>query len=96
MAEMLTRDQIDTILEGMTGADLVDQMGDSSKPALIGPNAFDAAAKRQGIVNGQRAMELVSVQDFAYLAGRIAEVINLDGPKADTPDESQPSAFTGE
>ena len=87
MAEMLTREQIDSILEGMTGADIVDQFGDNVPTAKIGTNAFDAAAARQGITNGTRAMELVHVQDFGYLANKLNEVINLDGPKADQPEE---------
>lgn len=95
MTDMLTREQIDSIIEGMTGADIADQLG-ADKPAQIGPKAFDSAAKRQGAVNGKRAMELVDIKDFQYLAEKLNEVMSLDGPKADQPEGSPPSADTGE
>lgn len=97
MAERLTREQIDTVLEGMTGADLIEHIGDGQTGgAKIAGNAFDSAAARMGITNGVRAMELVGVADFQYLVTKLTEVMALDSPKAEQEASSQDSANTGE
>lgn len=95
MADKLTRDQIDFVLDNMTGADLIEHVGDGSGGAKIAGNAFDATAARLNMTNGTRAMELVSLSDFGYLVRQLQEVMNLDSPKSDQPEPSQDSASTG-
>lgn len=96
MADKLTRDQIDFVLDNMTGADLIDHIGDGTRGARIAGDSFDAAAVRLGVSNGSRAMELVGMADFSYLVNKLQEVMNLDSPKADQPEPSQDSVSTGE
>lgn len=96
MADKLTREQIDFVLDNMTGADIVDHIGDGTLGAKVATGAFDSAAARLGLTNGTRAMELLSVKDFMYMAGQFQEVVNLEGPKSEQPDDSQDSAATGE
>lgn len=96
MADKLTREQIDYVLDNMTGADIVDHIGDGSLGAKVATGAFDSAAARLGVSNGTRAMELLSIKDFMYMASQFQEVVNLDSPKPELPDASQDSVSTGE
>lgn len=93
--KMLTRVQIDHVLENMTGADVVEHVGDGTKGAKVAAGAFDTAAARLGVTNGTPAMELLGIADFAYMAKKMGEVLNLDSPKSEQPDDSPPSADTG-
>lgn len=90
----LTREQIEQILEGMSADDLIealDQPSDTKKAT----DAFNAAAKRLGFVNGSRATEHLRVTDFRYLASRMGEVINLESPLSEGTEDSPASADTG-
>ena len=80
--EWLTREQIDAAIAVLSAADLIEAMGDRDKvqgPKMAG-DAFNAAAARIGLSNGSPAMQHVRASDFKYLAEKITEVINIDGP----------------
>lgn len=96
MADRLTREQIDFVLDNMTGADLIEHIGDGTQGAKVAGGAFDSAAARLGVSNGTRAMELVGISDFTYLTTKLSEVMNLDSPKSEQLEGSPGSAITGE
>ena len=94
--EMLTRDQIDAVIEHMSAADMIDAMGDGGVPGTkMAGLAFDSAAARAGIVNGTRALELVPAKDFRYLADQLNAYINVESPLPEEPADSPDSASTG-
>lgn len=96
MAERLSREQIDQVLEAMSGADLIEHIGDGTKGAKVAGDAFDATAARIGVTNGTRAMTLVGLADFGYLVKQLQEVMSLEGPKPQSPESLPDSANTGE
>lgn len=96
MADLLTREQIEFVLEHMTGADVIDHVGDGTAGTKIAGLAFDSAAARLGVSNGTRAMELVALGDLNFLVAKLQEVMSLDSPKSDQAEPSQDSASTGE
>lgn len=82
--DWLTREQIDQVLSGLSAADLIEATGDgSNQGSKIAGVAFDSAAKRAGFSNGTPATQHVRASDFKYLAEKLGEVINIDGPLSD-------------
>jgi hypothetical protein len=94
----LTREQIDSILDGMTARDIFAAMpedpGSQAKGSEIAGNTFEKAAERQG--HGTEALDRVRPADAVYLAGALGEVFTLAGPKADAGESSPPSAASGD
>lgn len=85
----LSREEIDSIIDGMSAADLLDALGDgtSVKGAKMLGTAFDSAAARAGYSNGTSATEHVRVRDFKYLADELGKVVSVESPLPDgTPD----------
>ena len=81
--DWLTREQIDTVVEAMSAADLVSAMErfDAQKQATQwAVAAFDSAGVRLGMSNGSPTSEHVRMQDFSYLASKVSEVVNVDNP----------------
>ena len=80
--EWLSREQIDSVIDGMSAADLIDALGDGEKVngSKMAGDAFNAAAARLGMSNGTPATEHVSMKDFAYLAAAIGEAVNTESP----------------
>lgn len=80
--QWLTREQIDSVIQGMSAGDLVEAMGDGDK--MAGPKmpvkAFDIAAARLGVSNGTTASAMVRLVDFKYLAKAIAEAVSIESP----------------
>lgn len=77
----LTREQIDTVIEAMSAADLIKAIGEGKSGSEMAAEAFDKAAARLGMSNGTAATEHVGLSDFAYLADRLNQVVNIDAPK---------------
>lgn len=80
--QWLTTEQIDQVIAAMSAADLIAAMGNGEKleGAAMAGAAFDNAAARIGLSNGTPATQHVSMKDFAYLAQRIGEAVNVDSP----------------
>lgn len=77
----LTREQIDSVIAGMSAADLVGAMGDADKAGPKMPvKAFDLAAERMGMSNGTAASSMVRLADFKYMAKAIGEAVNIESP----------------
>ena len=96
MANFLTREQLDTILEGMTARDIFAAMPSDGGPvqgAAVAGNAFEAAAERQG--HGKETLDRVTPADALYLAGALGELFTVAGPKAETGADSPASAASG-
>ena len=98
-AQWLTREDVDSVIDAMSAADLIDALGDRDTanpgPKMAG-DAFDAAAARIGMSNGTPAMANVRMRDFQYLANRISEAMSTAGPLSEGPTDLQDSATTGE
>lgn len=96
--EWLTKQQIDSVLDNLTGQDVLEAVtGDEKVTAgSTAGKAFDAAAKRLGVTNGTAAMLQVKPVDALHLAQRMGELLNVDSPKAKARRGSQGSATTGE
>lgn len=95
--DWLTREDIDTILDQMSAADVIEAIGDGSNAgAKVAGLAFDAAAARLSYTNGTRASERVKASDFGYLGTKLGEVVSLDGPLPEKPESSRSSADSGE
>ncbi len=79
----LSRPEIDSVIESMSAADLVDAMAkypteaESLQMAIL---AFDTAAERAGLSNGTPASQHVRMADLKYLGEQIKEAINVDSP----------------
>jgi len=87
-ANFLSREQIDTILEGMTARDIFAAMPDSTEKvngSKVASIAFESAAERQG--HGAGALDRVKPLDGMYLASAIGELLSVDSPKADATGE---------
>lgn len=79
--DWLTREQIDSVLDTLSAADLIEATGDGNRAgAKVAGAAFDSAAARAGLSNGTPASQHVRASDFKYLAERLAEVIDVDSP----------------
>lgn len=95
-SNFLTRDEIDTILHGMTARDIFAAMpeGGEAKGNDIAGRVFEAAASRQG--HGEGTLDRVRPQDAVYLAGALGEVFAQDSPKGVSTDPLPDSSDTGE
>jgi hypothetical protein len=97
MANFLTREQIEQIVDSMTARDLFNAFPDQATPDLRGADtagkAFEAAAERQG--HGAGALDRVKPADAVLLANRLSEVFDVGGPKAKGGASSPRSAGTG-
>lgn len=97
MSEWLTREKIEEVLANLSAADLIEATGDgTAQGAKIAGTAFDSAAARMGVSNGTPATQHIRAADFAYLANRIGEVVNIDSPLSDATSNSLDSAASGE
>ena len=79
----LSREEIDSILQGMTARDLFSAMpsqGEVSGAETAG-KTFESAAERQGY--GAGALDRVKISDAAYLSEELGGVLSADSPKAD-------------
>ena len=94
--DWLTREQIDEVVSNLSAADLIEGTSNGKKDAEVAGTAFDSAANRMELSNGTPATQHVRAADFAYLAERIGEAINVDSPKSDpttsSPDSVEPGA----
>jgi hypothetical protein len=86
MADRLTREELDTIIDGMTARDIfaaapggndVSEVKGSETAGI----AFEKAAERQGF--GTEALDRVGASDAIYLANAIGEALNMGSPKAE-------------
>ena len=95
--DWLTREQIDSVLDGLSAADLILATGDGSRQgAAVAGAAFDSAAARMGVSNGTPASQHVRAADFTYLATKMGEVINVDSPLSDATSDSLASVEPGD
>jgi hypothetical protein len=93
----LRRDEIDTILGGMTARDIFAAIpggATQAQGAEVAGAAFESAAERQGY--GKEALDRVRPVDAIYLASELGEVLSADSPKADTGASSPNSPATGD
>ena len=87
-ANFLSREQIDSILEGMTARDIFAAMPDSTEKvngSKVASIAFESAAERQG--HGAEALDRVRPMDGIYLASALGDLLSVDSPKADATGE---------
>lgn len=95
-SNFLSREQIDSILEGMTARDIFAAMPsgtESPQGANIAGEAFERAAERQG--HGKETLDRVRAKDSMYLASALSEAFAVTGPKDDTAG-SPPSPDSGD
>ena len=93
----LSREQLDSILQGMTARDIFAAMPtDAGKVngSDIAGQAFESAAERQG--HGAEALDRVKPADALYLASELGEALSVDSPKADGTGPSPASPGTGD
>ena len=81
----LSREEIDSILQGMTARDLFAAMPSASgleqAPAETAGRTFELAAERQGY--GAGALDRVKIGDAVYLSTELGGVMSADSPKAE-------------
>ena len=93
----LSREEIDTILHGMTARDIFAAIPGgqaTAEGAEVAGAAFEHAADRQGY--GKEALDRVRPADAVYLANAIGEVLSQDNPKASDTASSPNSPGTGD
>lgn len=94
MAEWISREDIDRIIDGLSADDIIEAVGEGrTASAKVAGAAFNHSAERLGF--GEKATTRVSLQDFQYMANRIGEVVNLDSPLPAGTGALQDSADTG-
>jgi hypothetical protein len=92
---MLTREQIDKIIESLTMGDIQEAFkGDVPDKAVAGI-AFARAAKRSKLVNGGDPLDAVGLTDIKYLGERMQAAMSDANPKSSTTEGSPPSADSG-
>jgi len=95
--DWLTREQIDQVLEHISAADLIEAVGDGTRPgSKVAGLAFDSAAHRMGLSNGTPATENVRANDFVYMATQLGEAINVDSPLSGKTSDLLASAEPGD
>lgn len=95
----LTREQIESIVDGMTARDIFAAMPGQTdvgklKGAEIAGDAFEHAAERQG--HGALALDRVPMRDATYLGQLLGEALDVAGPKADDGASSPGTATSGD
>jgi hypothetical protein len=93
--DWLTHEQIDQIVEGLSGADILGAQGKGTDAQVAGA-AFDSAAARLGISNGTVATEHLRAADLGYMATKFGEVVNVDSPLSEGDSASPESPDDGE
>ena len=96
LMDWLTREQIDEVVSNLSAADLIEGTSNGRKDAQVAGAAFDSAAKRMELSNGTPATQHVRAADFAYLAEKIGEAVNIDSPLSPATSDSPDSAAAGE
>jgi hypothetical protein len=96
LMDWLTREQIDEVVANLSAADLIEGTSGGKKDAQVAGSAFNSAAARMEYSNGSPATEHVRASDFAYLAERIGEAINIDSPLSSATSDSPDSVAAGE
>jgi len=86
--EWLTREQIDSIVAGISADDLIesgltDAGEDKGKAVKAARNAFNLAAETMGLSNGTPASKHIRVTDLKYWTEAISAAVNVDSPKAE-------------
>lgn len=93
---MLTREQIDQIIDSLTMGDVHEAFAQGVNDKAIAGVAFARAAKRSKLVNGSDPLDQVAVGDLKYLGERMQAAMSDTNPKSPTTEDSPPSAVTGE
>ena len=88
VSDLLTREQIDTIVDGLTMGDVQEAFVAGVVDKAIAGVAFARAARRSGLVNGKGdPLDHVSFRDLRYLVTAVQGAISDTSPKSeDTPD----------
>ena len=80
--EWLSREDIDHVVDNLSGADLIEGLADGANKtdAKISTVAFDVAAARIGVSKGTAASQHVKARDHRYMVNKIKGVLTEDSP----------------